>query len=198
MKERSDQESTLTEVETDFPCWKLHFTTSTRIKLYSIEQDNLEASVSAWQPPPPPLPPPAMTGAEPCKGFWLDKSWGNPDRNVVVQAVWCWWTRGKPFPDVFDVKARTITETCKGVFQGKSLFFWRETAKERERGGPEREREKEKERGMMSCLACVRLIWWLSWSETNETRKVNVGAVVALSFGCLTWRFWLASRRDFR
>ena len=52
-------------------------------------------------------------------------------------------------------------------------------------------------RAGMSCLACVRLIWWLSWSETNRIWKVNVGAVVALSFRCLTWRFWLASRRDF-
>ena len=52
-------------------------------------------------------------------------------------------------------------------------------------------------RAGMSCLASVRLIWWLSWSETNGIRKVNVRAVVALSFRCLSWRFRLASRRDF-
>ena len=24
---------------------------------------------------------------------WLDKGWGNPDRNGAVQTIWCWWTR---------------------------------------------------------------------------------------------------------
>ena len=26
--------------------------------------------------------------------FWLDKGWGNPDRNVVAQTICCWWTCG--------------------------------------------------------------------------------------------------------
>ena len=35
-----------------------------------------------------------LVGFRSLLAIWLDKGWGNPDRNVVAQTICCWWTCG--------------------------------------------------------------------------------------------------------
>ena len=35
-----------------------------------------------------------MVGFRSLLAIWLDKGWGNPDRNVVAKTTCCWWTCG--------------------------------------------------------------------------------------------------------
>ena len=35
-----------------------------------------------------------LVGFRSLLAIWLDKGWGNPDRNVIAQIMCCWWTCG--------------------------------------------------------------------------------------------------------